>query len=396
MILVRICVGLVWASAGPLLPFLIGEFGLGKGAASWYASSAPVAIAALALPIGIIGARYSLKMLFAVGAFLQAAGVFAPLCFNYELILLTRIMFAIGTAFTVPIATAILAEWFSPRELPFVNGVTISFVSLGNTVAFVATVPLATVLSWRAPIALYGAFAFTCAVAWLVFGKERKKPKPPIPGSAGPIAQPPGPGLRHVLTQRSTLVLALSVMAAWCLSNAMGSWLPTYYHDVFNLPLSTASLITAIVTVTGILASISGGALSMRIGRRRPFLILSGLLMGGCAMLSILVNNIAVIIVGVALFGYFVNLQNAAIYTIPIELSRGSSRTGAVVFSLMLVGGNLGNFLGPLIVGYGADITDSYLPGFIICAVISLIVLVAGMLLPETGPAGNRPKDRTD
>ncbi len=134
----------------------------------------------------------------------------------------------------------------------------------------------------------------------------------------------------------------------------------------------------------------------MRLGRRRPLLILSGALMGAFAMLSILVNNTAVIIAGVAFFGFFANLQNPAIYTIPMELFRGSSRTGAVVFSLMLTGGNLGNVLGPLIVGYGADLTNSYLPGFVICAVISLTVLGAGLLLPETGPAGKRTRADVD
>ena len=39
-----------------------------------------------------------------------------------------------------------------------------------------------------------------------------------------------------------------------------------------------------------------------------------------------------------------------------------------------------------LLVGYLADMTGSYLPGFIACAVFSLSLLIAGALLPETGP----------
>jgi dipeptide/tripeptide permease len=56
------------------------------------------------------------------------------------------------------------------------------------------------------------------------------------------------------------------------------------------------------------------------------------------------------------------------LYTIPMELPNIRSRTGILVFSLMLAGGNFGNFMGPLIVGYIADLTGSYLPGYIICA----------------------------
>jgi MFS family permease len=201
--------------------------------------------------------------------------------------------------------------------------------------------------------------------------------------------------VRQILAQRSTLLLTFAVMGAWTLSNAVGSWLPTYYHDVFKIPLSNASSITSIVTITGVVASISGGVLSMRIGRRRPFLITSGIFMGVFALAAVLFNNLASIFVSVALFGFFANFQNAVIYTIPMELSQGSSRNGAIIFSFMLAGGNFGNFLGPLVVGYAADITGSYLPGFTVCAVISLLVLFAGLLLPETGPGGKKKTGST-
>ena len=56
--------------------------------------------------------------------------------------------------------------------------------------------------------------------------------------------------------------------------------------------------------------------------------------------------------------------------------------------AMMLVGGNLGNFMSPLIVGYLVDVTGSYLPGFIIFIVLSYVLMIAGILLPETGPRG--------
>jgi MFS family permease len=384
--LVRICVGLVWAAAGPLLPYLMDEFSISRGSAGWYASAAPIAVVALALPIGIIGSKYSLKKTFALGAFLQAAGILIPLCSTYELVILTRVLFALGTAITVPLATAILSEWFSPRELPLVNGVTISFVSLGNAVAYTATIPIATILSWRYSIFIYGAFAFTCALAWLIFGREQKNKKPLVQPLGKEVLSQSGMSIKQAITQRSTIILALGVMGAWCLGNAIGSWLPTYYHEVFSMPLAKASALTALATIFGVIASIVGGMLSMRIGKRRPFLMISGICMGTFAMIGILFNVPAVIFVSVACFGLFGNLHNASIYTIPLELPNVNPRTGAIVFSFMLAAGNLGNFMGPLIVGYGRDLSGSYLPGFIICAVLSLGLFAAGLLIPETGP----------
>jgi cyanate permease len=56
----------------------------------------------------------------------------------------------------------------------------------------------------------------------------------------------------------------------------------------------------------------------------------------------------------------------------------------------MLFAGNFGNFIGPLFVGYLADLTGSFLPGFIISIVISFGLLAAGLMLPETGPRARK------
>ena len=57
------------------------------------------------------------------------------------------------------------------------------------------------------------------------------------------------------------------------------------------------------------------------------------------------------------------------------------------VIRMMQVGGNLGNFISPLVVGALVDSTGSYLPGFLIFIILSFGMMVAGLLLPETGPA---------
>jgi MFS family permease len=383
VILVRSCIGLVWASAGPLIPLLMQNFGIDRGQAGWFASVAPLAIAICGIPFGILGARYSFKLTFAIGALLQAGGVFTPLCGGYVPLLFTRICFALGTSITVPIATAIAADWFTARELPMVTGLTQAFVNLGNAIAYLITVPIATVLSWRAPPTIYGAFALTCAVAWMIFGRDAKK-SPELRRAF----QRSGLNLKQTLFQRSTILLTLAVMGYWCLGNALGAWLPTYYHTEFNMPLTTASSLTSIITIGGIAASLLGGYLPVRLGRRKPFLIIPGIFMGFFGMLAVLFNNYAVIIFFIACFGIMSNLQTPSLFTIPMELEGASSRSGAVVISAMQCGGNLGNFIGPLLVGYLAEVTGSYLPGFIICAVISLNLLVAGIMLKETGRRG--------
>ncbi len=388
VILVRSCVGLIWASAGPLLPFIIEEYGISRGSAGWFASVAPITIALFSIPLGIIGARFNMKTTFAVGALLQAAGVLAPFCGSYLPILLTRVLFAMGAALTVPVSTAIAADWFTTRKLPLINSITMTFVNFGNGLAFLITVPLATAFSWRAPITIYGAIALVSAIAWFIFGRNRSEDYTTRGQS---VAKEPWFSFWRVIKQKSTILLCLAVLGSWGLWNSIFAWLPSYYHEVFNMPLTKASAIVMMFAVGGTIGCIAGGIISVRMGRHKPMLIISGSLMGLAVLSAILINNLAVILFSIAFLGLVGNLQNPSLFTIPMELPNASWRSGVIVLSVMLMVGNIGNFLSPLVVGYLADITGSYLPGFILFIALSTGSLVAGLLIPETGPKAKLP-----
>lgn len=393
IILVRSCVGLIWAAAGPLLLLIMGEYGISRGEVSWFSSIVSIVMAVFSVPVGLMAMRMRPKVVFAIGAFLQSTTIAALIVPSFPTLLLTRALFAIGLSMLAPIASSIYAQWFNARQLPMVNGITMAFITLGNAVAFVATVPLAAALSWRAALAVYGSVALVLAVAWVVWGKEKKGRPEILADDTGQATVPsatngttPPLSAGAVLRSRTTLLLALSMLGPFCLSSAIGFWLPTYYNQVFHIPLQRASSLTAIFTVTGMVASVLGGLIPMRLGRRKPFLIIPGILMGPLALAALMFNNYAAIFISVALFGIFSALQSASILTIPMELPGMTPRTGAMALSLSFGVGNIGGFIGPLMVGYLTDLTGSYLPGFIICAALSATLLVSGLLLPETGP----------
>ncbi len=389
--LVRVCSGGIWAAAGPLLPMIMAAYDINRGTAGWFASIAPLTIILLTAPIAVIATRFSLKKTFAVGAVLQAAGLLTPFCTDYIPLLFTRAFFALGAGITFPLIPAIASEWFSSRELPLINGIALGFNSLGGALVFLVTVPIATALSWQAPLTLYGGIALATAAGWMIFGKDRKpeKIKSGIDKQTEAKNQPELT-MRQALTQRSTILLTLATMGCWALGNSVGTWLPTYYHQVFNMPLENASTITAVVTVVGVVACIAGGILPVRFGRRRPFLIIPGAFLGIAALSSILFNNTAVIYISVICFGILSNIYSPSLFTIPFELYGMSPRNAAMVSFIMQIGGNFGNFIAPLLVGYLADATGSFLPGFIISAAMSLCLLVVGILLPETGPLAKK------
>jgi cyanate permease len=384
-----LCLGLNWASAGPLLPLLIQEFELNRSIAGWYASIAPLTIAAVSLPVNMVTSRFSLKLTLGVGVIFMAAGSLAFTTDTYVPLLILRACFAIGAALVVPVATAIVAQWFGNRTLPLINGFTMSFANLGHGVAFATAIPIATAISWKAPIIVYGLFTLACGIAWIVLGREHSpEPEEIDTDSVETEKHQAEPGLKQILTNKYAILLTLSVTVSWSLANAFNSWLPDFYYNVFDIPLDKASSILAFSKIGGIVAGIAGGVLSSRLGRRKPFLIISGAFTGIIGLFSILINQPVVIYISVTLFGLFGAIYISSIFTIPMEIPDIPLRSGVIVIAMMLVGGNLGNFVSPLVVGHLVDKTGSYLPGFIIFIVLSFILLVAGILLPETGPRG--------
>ncbi len=394
MCLVRMFSGGIWASAGPLLPFIVGAYGLSRGTAAWFASISPLAIIILTAPLSLVATRISPKKFFAFGAFLQAGGLLAPLCGTYFPLLLTRAAYALGAGITFPLIPALASEWFPAEQVPLVNGITLSFNSLGNALAFLLTVPVATALSWKDTITIYGAGALLVAIAWIFLGRDKNKDrasekanKENGPDPDAPVA--PELTIRQALTQRSTILMSLATLGCWGFGNSLGAWLPSYYHSVFKMPLERASSITATITLVGIFACIAGGFLPLRFRRRRPFLIVPGLFLGIFGMVAVLVDNIVVIYLAIGCYGLLNSLYGPTLFTIPFEIYRGSPRTAAFVAFTVQIAGNIGNFIAPLMVGYLTDLTGSYLPGFFISASLSLLMLMAGVLLPETG--GNAP-----
>jgi len=73
------------------------------------------------------------------------------------------------------------------------------------------------------------------------------------------------------------------------------------------------------------------------------------------------------------------------LHTIPMEGPDAvPERVSLVLATIGALGGVL-SFVAPLAVGILADVLGSYIPGFMIFAVLSWSLVVAGVLLPETG-----------
>ena len=130
-------------------------------------------------------------------------------------------------------------------------------------------------------------------------------------------------------------------------------------------------------------ASFVIGALSDKVGLRKPFIIFLGLISGPAIYATGVIRGPAV-----WFFTFFVGFCTIGVLTIvltmPVELPQTADLVGSVV-GLISSFGNLGSFFMPTIVGYIRDLTGSFLWSVLILAILGEFMLILGLPLTETG-----------
>ncbi|GAA5443462.1 bacillibactin exporter [Microbulbifer sp. NBRC 101763] len=165
------------ATVAPSLPALENYFSQHPDSAllSRLVLSLPALMIAIFAPLaGIISDRYGRRrlLLLAVGLY-GFAGTSALLQNSLEGILASRILLGVAVAGTMTSVTALVGDYFTPRERQVYMGQQGAFISLGGVVCLLAGGLLAD-LHWRGPFAIYGV-ALLLIPAVLIYLPEPKR-----------------------------------------------------------------------------------------------------------------------------------------------------------------------------------------------------------------------------
>ena len=333
--------GLSFLAVTPVFPLIIDDYGINSSTASLLVSSVALANVLLAIPGGILVARLGPNRVIIGAWFLASIPALSVFADDFATLLALRVLFGVSFAFLLPAVAPVLMRWFPPKELPLVNSLLLGALTVGISVSTFTAAPIESRLPYRE--------------IW------------------------------KVARSRVTLLLVLSDIGPYAQFAALMAWLPTYYHEALDMPLAKAGMIVGVLPGAGVVMLVLAGALTLRVAKRKPFLVAPGVIVGLAGVLSVLGTGTPVLYLAMVLLAFGSWFYVPVLMTVPMEIPGVSEQQVAIMWSVLMSLGSLGAFFTPLLVGAGRDIFGSYVPGLLLFAVLSWSLLVGGLLLPESG-----------
>ena len=392
----HLAAGLNLFALSPLLPLAIDDYGISHGAAGLLVSLPMLVGAAIGLPGGKVIARIGVKRSYMLAWIALGLLALAPVVPNFYVLLVLRLAYGVGLALMVVATGPLVMQWFKPKEMLVINSLNTALMSGGIAVSTAGAVPLADLLGWKMTLTVFSSLGILGAILWPLAPRDRNTGE-----------ERPGISVREVVSVLRMKTVALLVAAdagIFIQYTALTTWLPSFFEEVRGIPLEQGGYITSMLPFVGIFAVLAGGAVPLlfetfrarlavfgKLGELlfsyRGILVLSGILaiLGGLG--AFLLGSQAGIYISVVVLGIGSWFYVPALLTIPMRLAGATPERVAAVWGSYMTFSGLGMFIFPILVGWLYDDFGSYYPGFVICAVASWALLIAGILLPRDAGA---------
>ena len=351
----------------PLVPDLKGAMGLSDAEVGWLWPAFMIVYTIAAPAFGAWGDRGSRTRPIAIGVFIWSlATVLSGLAQSYGQLFAARALVGIGEAAYVAIAPALLADLFPLRARGRVYSVLNMAIPVGAALGYILGGLIGHHFGWRAAFLLCGAPGVLLAVAVL------RLPDPPrgvqdLQGASAPDTSVGGRQARPLavylsLLRRPPYMLMVLGYAAYTFGlGGLGFWMPVFLERVRDVPAETATAgFGAIVVVTGVVGTLTGGWLGDYCVRRSPqgYLWFSGGITLAAVPFALLALSAplphvyypAVVVAELLLF-MSTGPINAAIANVVSPLERAS----AIALSMFLIH-LLGDIPSPPLIGHLSDV----------------------------------------
>jgi len=366
---------MVLNTLGILLPSISADLDLSPSQQGLLGSASHWGNIALAIPLSWATSRLSPKWLtaatltMATGClFLQS---FAPVFF---VLLVGRLLFGISNIAQMPARVLLTRQWFPPKEVILVNGlsnVLFGLVVGGGLVAAPVVLDL-TDGDWRITLRVFGLYFAGITVLWTILGRERTNQ------ADQDVVMPQGLDVvKGALGHRDLWIGGLGFVGSTLSFGAFLAFYPTLMLEEFGISLRLTGGILALGVVVGGIGGMAIAWAASTSGRQGAFLQVLGVLMIGTNVGMVLTGSVPALFVlsffnGVA-WAFF-----PILVTVPFHLPGIRPRELAVAFAFTMMMTSVGTSLGPLITGFLQEALDDLKMALFLISFTSISLVIAG------------------
>ena len=359
----------------PLMPVLMDAFQLSLSQAGMLMSVFALTGLILALPAGVIMQKLGPKTagLIAVGS-LALGSALGVVSGSAGMLLFSRVVEGVGMGLIAVVAPASIAMWFPREKQGLPMGLWATWVPVGSLIMYNLAPTLATNAGWQAVWWFGAGFA---VVTFFLYGLLMRTPpsvsegRESVPGS--PEHAPPG--LKEGLANRNIWLLAVLFCCFNLAFLAFATFYPTFLATEQGFSLAQAAFVASLPTLVTLASAPLAGWVSDRIGSRKLVYTIPFLLVGVMFLFPFHVSGwqipLYLIIIGI-LTGA---IPTATFAAVPEVISK--PQLAGIGMAVIMVGQNLGMFIGPAVFGGLVEATNWAVAGYMLIPVC-IVGVIAG------------------
>jgi MFS family permease len=322
----------------------------------------------LSIPAGSWVGTYGVKR---VGTLSLVAVVVGDLvtAFAYSdvVLLVGRLLVGIGGTFVMTVTPAIIAQWFTKKDLGKAMGIFGVNMPLAAVIAFPTAGSLLLVFDWRFPFYVGLILGIAATIAYLAVVKE------------GPNADH---GARGSVREAFGNVEILKIGIMWLFFNAAAlsftTWGDALFESFRSIPKLDAVFLASLLMWCAVFFVPVYGCLSDRVHRRKPFIVLGFVLMTMAFVLVGFTSDMA-LVASILFAGVAAAMIPAVQSALTAEVMRPSLLT--IGFGITGTCLNIGAALAQPVIGFVRDATQSYTPCLLAIAALSAVGAMVAMTL---------------
>jgi cyanate permease len=384
-----------WFVLPAFLEPISDELGLTGTQAGVLVGAVPLTYVPLSLVTGLvldrIGARHGIALAVLVYGSAQLARSVAR---GFPDLLAATVLFAVGATGITFGLPKLVAGRFPPGLLGTMSTVYILGAYVGTASAYSVGRALVgpELGGWRPTFRLFGVAALAFLAVWVpvAWWHARRHGTPYGDDGGGDDDGDEGrfslaslrADLSRVFTHRVVQLLVVVGTVYLLLAHSLQGWIPTLLESR-GVAAGTAASVATLFVVGQAIGTVTVPPVSDSLGRRRPAVVACGVgaavgVVGLAVAGSVVAAGAAVLVVGWGVGGV-----SPLVRTIPTEVEEIGPALTATAVSLVFAVGELGGFFGPFLVGGLRDLTGSFLPGLGVLVVGAVVLVGAGLRLPE-------------